>query len=210
MKKLSAFLIVMLVFISITSYAFQFGSETTEAEAQFNLTALERNPYYMNDKFTKSWNIQGKYTDDYSDCRISIGLLLFKSYVEDKIGPELRVSYYDKEMKEYMPVSAFRAVVGDKVYKIEKLSTYESSSSAFSCTVLQEFCNALVNTNAKEIAFQISYTIKGSPWSITMDSLTEKDLVQLKSVANAFKKSNAWTIEPYNDEFDSFYQASIE
>lgn len=210
MKKLSAFLIGMLVFLSITSYAFQFGSETTEVEAKFNLTALEKNPYYKYDKFTKSWNIQGDYTAEYRDCRASVRLLLFRNYVDNQWGPELRVEYFNKELKEYMPVSAFRAVVGDKVYKFEKLSISESDSYAFSCITLQEFCNAMINANAKEIAFQISFTEKGSGWVLTMDSLTEKDLVRLKSVASALKKSNAWTIQPYNEEYDSFYQASIE
>lgn len=44
----------------------------------------------------------------------------------------------------------------------------------------------------------------------TIDNLTEKDLVRLKSVSNAFKKSNAWTTGGDLDWFDDYYLASVE
>ena len=44
----------------------------------------------------------------------------------------------------------------------------------------------------------------------TIDNLTEKELVRLKSVSNAFKKSNAWTTGRDLDWFDDYYLASVE
>ena len=146
---------------------------------------------------------------EYSDMRITVGLLLFDAYEDQEIGPELRIRCFDKTNNCYNTVTAFRAIVGETMYSFEALAEYTNWGYAFSCTTLESFCTALIT--GKTIAFQIHYTDKfGSGWTATIDPVKLEDMQDLIAMAKLLKESGAWTISPYGEINDAIYSASIE
>lgn len=185
------------------------SAETVEEAPAFDKSKLTGSELYSYDKFSKEWNVQGSCVKEYRDARVDVALLLFDAYVEEGFGPELRVSYFDKETQTYDKVTAFRAIVGDKIFYWETLQEMTNSGSALSGEVMEAFCEALLTY--EEVAFQIDHTDKyGKSWTSTIDPVDSSALAELRTMARLFKDSNAWSINKTPEFWDLICGATME
>jgi hypothetical protein len=204
MKKTLSFILALMLLLPV----FALG-ESAENGSVFDKTVLEKSHLYSYDKFAKKWQIDGKYLKNYRDSRVEVLFLLFDSYVENQLGPEIRVVCFDKENETYNTVLSFRAFVDDTLFSIEKLNGRDTYSNAFGASGIQAFADALVN--AKEVAFQINFIDKfGESWTLTIDPVDVSELNELKEISKVFKESNAWTTVSNPKEYDAIYGISIE
>lgn len=201
MKKVLSFVLaLMLACVSFAAVA---------EGAAFDKTKVTGSSLYNYDRFTKEWSIQGVYTKEYSNARVQVALLLFDSFVEDGMGPELRVLFFDKDTQQYDEVTAFRAVVGEKIYCFEELFPGSNSGSVIGGTVLKELCTALIAGG--EVAFQIDHTDKyGSSWTGTIDPVDRTALAELIEMTRLLRDSNAWSLDATPEFWDTFFGATME
>lgn len=205
MKKILCLVLAMLM-LCTTAVAL---ADSVVEEPEFDRSRLTGSDLYHYDKFTKEWNVQGSYQKEYSDARVIVCLLLFDTYVENSMGPELRIMFFDKEAQAYDTVTAFRAIVGEKIFCWESLEQGTNGSNAFSGEVMKAFCEALLT--GEEVAFQIDHTDKyGSSWTATIDPVDSSALSELRAMAQLLIDSNAWSICPINYLFDIVYGATME
>lgn len=201
MKKFLCVLLAMV--LMCTAFA-----AVAEAPA-FDKSKLTGSELYSYDRFSKEWNIQGSYVKEYRDAQVRVALIVFDSFVEDGVGPELRVRFFDKETQQYDEVTAFRAVVGDKIFCFEELFPGDNSGSVYGGNVLKEFCTALIS--GQEIAFQIDHTDKyGSSWTGTIDPVDRTALADLIEMAILLRDSNAWSIVQNPEYWDLLFGATME
>lgn len=204
MKKLTSVILLLIILCIFCCAAI--AEETTSS---FDKSKITGSSLYNYDKFSKEWNIQGAYYKEYRDAYVKVVLLLFDAYVEWECGPELRIIFFDKEQNCYDEVTAFRAIVGEKMFSFEKPTVDDNSSSVYSCDTLEAFCNALID--GTEVAFQLDHTdMYGKSWTATIDPVASSDLTELVGMAQLLKNSNAWTISSYGSLSDILYEASIE
>ena len=183
------------------------------AAPAFDLLKIRTSSLYDFDKFDKSWNVQGTYKKNYRDATVEVCLLLFDTYVEKEWGPELRLYYFDKDANHYDNVTAFRAIIGDKLFSFERLNRSSSANAGyvFACETMKEFCNALIKAKKGEVAFQIDHTdMYGQSWTSTIDPVDINDLKELIAMAKLFNSSNAWSLVEDLEGEDSKYLASVE
>lgn len=212
MKKILCMLMtVMLLCTAFAAIAETTGGatpEATEAPA-FDKLKLTGSDLYHYDKFSKEWNVQGAYVKEYRNAVVKVALLLFDTYVEEGWGPELRVQYFDKDSQTYDEVTAFRAIVGEKIFSWENMQVGTNSSCVISGEVLKAFCQELRAGGA--VAFQIDYTDKyGSSWTTTIDPVESSALSELRTMAHLFNNSHAWSIDQSPWINDIMFEASME
>lgn len=201
MKKFLCVLLAM-VLMCATLLAF---AETVA----FDKSKLTGSELYRYDKFSREWNIQGHYVKEYRDASVTVSLLLFDVYVEEGWGPEVRVEFFDKETQQYDKVTAFRAIVGEKMFCFESLEEGTNVGYAFGGNVLEALCEALLAGG--EVAFQIDHTDKyGTSWTATIDPVDRTDLSDLIAMATLLKNSNAWSASTAPEIMDIIFGATME
>lgn len=186
-------------------------SALSEVLVAFDKSAVTGSDLYSYDKFSKEWNVGGSYIKEYRDATVAVSLLLWDTYVDEGWGPELRITYFDKENKCYDRVTAFRAIVGETMYSFEDLKKGSNNNSgfAFGGNVMKELMNALIS--GKEVAFQLDHTDTfGSGWTSTIDPVSYTDLSELIEMAKLMEKSHAWDIDVTPMLSDESVQATME
>lgn len=185
------------------------GAVIAMAEGAFDLSKVTSSELYHYNKFDKTWDFQGSYIKEYSDAAVRIGIVMFNDCVDYGVGPEMRVMVFNKNTQQYYEVTAFRAIVGDKVFRFELLQPYGSSSSLMGGSVLRKFCDALIDGG--DVAFQIDYKDSyGTIRSITIDPVDRKDLAELIEMAKLMRDSNAWSCDINPEYWDSVFGAIAE
>lgn len=215
MKKLCSVFLTLIMLFSLTASACAVTVKETTAsgEAGFDQSILAGSAFYKYDKFEKTWNAQASYKKIYNDAEIYVYLMLFDTYVDKGWGPELRVRYFNKDKQGYDTVTAFRAIIGDTIFRFEKMteSSNNNNSYVFACNTLKEFCVALASHPEAEIAFQIIHTDKyGSSWRSTIDPVDNEALRDIIEFAALLNASNAWSTAKAIEIYDDYYGASFE
>lgn len=207
MKKTSIILLVLLLVLPIIAL----GEVVVKKKVGLDKAVLENSGLYSYDKFTKDWRLYGEWINDSEYGTVTVYFLYLKSDVEQKTGPSVGFSFYDKASDSYTTVTAFRAILDEKLYTFEKLSQFYTFGFAYGGKVLQAFMNSL--KAAKEAAFQLVYTNKyGISYNYNIEQIVISQLSQLAEVADVIEKSNAWSIVSAYDmlRLDSQYGVSVE
>ena len=204
MRRMLATLLLVALVCSITSV-----SLASSVDSKFDKNVFTDSPYYKYDKFKKTWSLEGEYTKEYRNAKISISIGITDGYVDSEFGPVMVFSYFDKENSNYDSVTAFRAIIGEKTFVFENVSGDEGLNFIIACNTFEQFCNTL-NTS-KEIAFQFDHTDKfGRSYTSTIDPVDTDALIELKVIAKLLKNSNAWSTCPNKEKYDTIFEASIE
>lgn len=212
MKKLVSLLLAMLMLLGVTAMAEAPVTETTEAPAAFNLSALESSPYYTYDKFQKTWEIKAEWQNDYGSSNgvVLVQLEYAKNYYENGWTPVLSVYFYDYANSHYYKVNAFRVIVGEKLYSFDKMSDGGSFGYAFYGEVMRQLLADL--TQAEMIDFQIGFTDKGGRgMNLTIsDFNAATQWADIIALGKVFEDANVYTVPANLIMFDLENNASVE
>lgn len=209
MKRiLSLFLCLFVLFVS-----FVCAAETpAESTAAFDKTVFEASPLYSYDKFNKTWTVQAHWVKEYTNATLRFHVLLFDVFLEKDYTPELFVEFFNKDYQDYDEVTAFRVIVGEKLYCFEQMDNFrETGASAYGGIVLRNMLNKL-NTS-EEVALQLEVTDKyGVVRTYTVDPVSSESLSEIKTIGKLLEESNYWTqyADSFLASFDSYYSASEE
>lgn len=180
----------------------------TQIYEEFDLDILQGSPYYTYDQFSNHWSVQSCYKKDYGRIELSIYLILFDSYLQNGLGPELRVCLYNKEESFYYSIPEFRVAVGHTLYRFEKLLSFDGNNSIFACNTLMELCKAF--ENGQEIVFQYTYVDSaGKSYTNPVLLVNNVDVKDLISLASTLNRSNIWNAMSNLEISDVIYGASI-
>ena len=209
MKRFLALLICVFVLANFFVYA---SATDAEAPPAFDKAVFEASSLYSYDKFAKTWTVQAHWEKQYSDATIEFHIVLFDSDLADYVTPELIVEFFDKDYQEYYEVTAFRMLIGEKLYCFENLEHFrETGASAYGGYVLRHMLNEL--DTEEEVAIQIEYTDKfGTSRTGTIDPVSAESLSEIITIAHLLETSNYWAQYPtlYMTVYDAYYSASEE
>ncbi len=202
MKKTLVAIILMLAFIvSVPVLSFASG---------FDVSVLKNSDYFISDSSTGAWKAIAGYHREYKDVDVSMYVFLSSSYVEKGWGPDLRVSYYDKDNEVYDKIDGLRFIVDDKIYSFGEFEEGETSSFVFGGETMRAFLNSL--SSALEVSFVIDHTtVDGDSYTATIDSVSYSELEEIIEIAQLLEDSNLWDPSVTTDyyENDQYYEASV-
>lgn len=211
MKKLVSLLLAMLMLLGVTAMAEAPVAET-EAPATFDISVLEASPFYTYDKFNKAWEIKAEWQNDYgaSNGVILIQLEYAKTYFENGWTPVMSVYFYDYANNHYYKVTAFRVIVGEKLYSFEKMSDGGSFGYAFYGEVMRQLLADLAQVET--VDFQIGFTDKGGRgMNLTIsDFVVTENWADLIALGKTFEESKVYAVPANLFMFDLENSASVE
>lgn len=209
MKRILSALLCLFVLFGSFAYASETNDETKSA---FDKTVFEASDLYSYDKFAKTWTVQAHWVKQYSDATIKFHIVLFDSDIAEHETPELIVEMFDKDNQVYNEITAFRMIIGEKLYRFEKMEHFrEIKASVYGGHVLRHMLNELNTSN--EVAIQIDYINKyGESRTCTIDPVAVESLSEVKTIGQLLEASNYWG--QFNvlvmTLFDAYYCASEE
>ena len=203
--------LVALFCLFVVAFSSAYATDATEVPA-FDKTVFEASSLYSYDKFDKTWTVQAHWEKKYSDATIEFHIVLFDSDLAVFQSPELIVEFFNKDYQAYDEVTAFRMLIGEKLYTFEKMDHFrETAGSVYGGNVLRNMLSAL--NSSDEVAIQIDVTDKyGTSHTYTIDPVTADSLSEVKTISQLLEKSNYWAQYPsiYMTVYDSYYSASEE
>lgn len=201
MNKVLSCMLVLVLMLSIKSVAIG---------ESFKLSELENSSLYNYSKFDKSWKVIAEYQKVYRDVIIDLKVFLSTYYIEKGMGPDMRVTFYDRENAYYNQVNEIVMYIDGTFYTFADLSHDGEQHYVFGGHTMHEMLNALAD--AKEVAMQISYTNKnGTGYTATIDPILKNELSELIEVARLLEVANVWdtSVSPNVIVNDYYYGASI-
>lgn len=179
--------IALCLFILFGSFAYAY--EPTPA---FDKTVFEASDLYSYDKFNKTWTVQAHWEKQYSNATLEFHIVLFDSDLAVYHTPELIVEWFNKDYQDYDEVTAFRVMVGERLYRFEKMGHFrETGASVYGGNVLRNMLNEL-NTSG-EVALQLEVTDKyGASHTYTVDPVSAESLSEIKTIGLMLEASNYW------------------
>ena len=184
MKKVAAFILIVILIWSLAPYAF---ANTGEFDYQ---TILGGREGYQYDKFNKSWSYYRAYAKYYNDATVVIGLRTeSESGQSNPSLTELYVKVVDKSGNKLYDAESIDFLIGDDLYSYKSIVQLDTSSVVIIAKNGLRLLEAIKNSNVSDVAIRIGVKNLGG---LTIDNLDSTEYNDLKEFCKVYLQYNIW------------------